>query len=249
MTAPLRLADGSASAPGLAFASNPGTGLFKTAAGVGVAIGGVKVGELSFLLPVGLGPVPWSGSAAPAGWVLCYGQTLSRTAYPDLWTFAQAEIAAGNTLYNNGNGTTTFGIADLRGRVVAGDDNMGGTAAGRLTTAGGGVDGATLGAVGGTQTQTLALGQLPTGITSVNGAQGITVNFGGNVPMSGGGWFPLNVPNTGGFAGIYGPSGVSYASGATTSNSIAVTSNNTSGSAHPNVQPTIVSNFILFAGA
>ena len=38
---------------------------------------------------------------------------------------ASAEIAAGNTLYTNGNGTTTFGIPDMRGRMRAAKDNMG----------------------------------------------------------------------------------------------------------------------------
>lgn len=56
---------------------------------------------------------------------MLFGQTLPRAAFPDLWTFAQAEIAAGNTLHANGNGTTTFGIPDMRGRVRAAKDNMG----------------------------------------------------------------------------------------------------------------------------
>lgn len=61
--------------------------------------------------------------------------------------------------YGNGNGTTTFNVPDLRGYAVAGRDNMGGSAAGRLTstyfnTAG-------LGAVGGLQTITLSTSNLP----------------------------------------------------------------------------------------
>lgn len=37
--------------------------------------------------------------------------------------------------YGLGDGSTTFNIPDLRGRVIAGDDNIGGTAASRLTLA------------------------------------------------------------------------------------------------------------------
>jgi microcystin-dependent protein len=61
-------------------------------------------------------------STAPFGWALFNGQALSRTSYPALWAHAQAEIAAGSTLFTNGNGSTTFGLADLRGRapVMAG---------------------------------------------------------------------------------------------------------------------------------
>jgi hypothetical protein len=40
----------------------------------------------------------------------------------------------------------------MRGRTVAGQDDMGGTSANRLTTAGGGLDGDVLGGTGGTET-------------------------------------------------------------------------------------------------
>jgi microcystin-dependent protein len=55
-------------------------------------------------------------------------------------------------------GTTT--IPDLRGRMVAGRDDMGGTLAGRITSGGSGIPGVTLGATGGTETHTLTLAQL-----------------------------------------------------------------------------------------
>ena len=44
---------------------------------------------------------------------------------------------------------------------MAGKDNMGGTAASRLTSAGSGVDGSTLGAAGGSETHTLTIAQMP----------------------------------------------------------------------------------------
>ena len=86
----------------------------------------------------------FAGSTAPAGWLLAYGQAVSRTTYADLYAII------GNT-YGAGDGSTTFNIPDMRGRVVAGEDDMGGTAASRLTSAVSGVNGATLGATGGNQ--------------------------------------------------------------------------------------------------
>jgi len=101
-------------------------------------------------LPAG-SMVPYGGTAAPAGYLLCYGQVISRTNYSALF------LAIGTT-YGVGDGSTTFGLPDLRGRVVAGKDNMGGTAASRLTSA---VAGSTLGAVGGAQTHTLSSAEMP----------------------------------------------------------------------------------------
>ena len=48
-----------------------------------------------------------------------------------------------------GDGSTTFNLPDLRGRVIAGKDDMGTTSADRLTNQTGGLDGDTLGATGG----------------------------------------------------------------------------------------------------
>ena len=69
--------------------------------------------------------LPFAGSAAPDGWLVCDGRAVSRETYGELFT------AIGVT-YGAGNGTTTFNIPDCRGRVIAGKDDMGGTAAGRL---------------------------------------------------------------------------------------------------------------------
>lgn len=268
MTAVLPLAN-----TGFTYLTDPNTGMRRTTAdtqaifaggvdtatvsSTGVSITGTLAVSGAFtvggvpILPIGLGPLPWSGLTAPARWVLTNGQSLLRASYPDLWTFVSAEIAGGNTLYTNGNGTTTFTVPDLRGRVPAGDDNMGGgVGVGRLTSATMTPDGETLGAVNSTggQTVTLSLAQLPTGITSANAAQSITVTTAQKV---------VNGPNIGSAAGGGNQvTAADLASGgnlslvnSTGSNSISATSNNTSGTAHSNVQPTIITNYIIYAGA
>lgn len=115
-------------------------------------------------VPVG-GMIEWTGVTAPnSAFAMPYGQTLSRTTYATLWTFAQVQIAAGNTLYNNGNGTTTFGILNGRGRVGTMPDNMGGSAANVFTGLAVGTTGGVTGA-----SQTLALPNLPNVIPSWTG--------------------------------------------------------------------------------
>jgi len=69
---------------------------------------------------------PFAGTSAPSGWFLCYGQAVSRTTYAALFT-------AIGTVYGIGDGSTTFNLPDLRGRTIAGQDDMGGSAASRLT--------------------------------------------------------------------------------------------------------------------
>ena len=80
----------------------------------------------------------------PAGWMLCYGQAISRAAYAALFTVL-------GTTWGAGDGSTTFNLPDFRGRALFGLDNMGGTAAGRITSGVSGISGATLGATGGSQ--------------------------------------------------------------------------------------------------
>jgi microcystin-dependent protein len=86
---------------------------------------------------------PYAGATAPTGWLLCYGQSISRATYSTLFT-------AIGTTYGTASGTT-FNLPDMRGRAVAGQDDMGGTSADRLTTP---LNGDTLGAVGGVETHT-----------------------------------------------------------------------------------------------
>jgi microcystin-dependent protein len=116
----------------------------------------VTTGNLGFLnwMPVGT-VVDYAGSSAPSKWLLCYGQAINRTTYSALFS-------ALGTTYGVGDGSSTFNIPDLRGRVIAGKDDMGGSSGNRLTGQSGGLNGDTLGASGGVETHTLTEAQLAT---------------------------------------------------------------------------------------
>jgi microcystin-dependent protein len=108
----------------------------------------------SMFTPVGVGVDFW-GPTAPAGWLFCYGQAVSRTTYAALF-------AAIGTAHGVGDNSTTFNVPDKRGRASFGKDDMGGTSADRLTNPpGGGLDGDTLGAVGGQQHHVLTVAEMP----------------------------------------------------------------------------------------
>lgn len=257
MTGPLKAIDGTASAPGVAFGGN--SGLYRTTSGnIGVAITGTEVAEFG---PGGItkgsryiGEIfDWTGTFMPPLCVFPYGQTLSRTAYPDLWTFAQAEIANGNTFYNNGNGSTTFGIGDMRGRIRAAKDNLGGVAsAGRLTTATISPNPFTIGAAGGVETVSLSLTQLPTGIQSQNLsaiALAVTTNQkvvnGPNQGSATAGGSQVTAADSGSGANL----SLLGSTGSIGAGGVVVTSSNTGGGAHSNVMPAMIFNCALFAGA
>lgn len=57
----------------------------------------------------------YAGSEAPNGYLLCRGQAVSRTTYSLLFD-------AIGTQYGSGDGSTTFNIPDLQGKVIAGLD-------------------------------------------------------------------------------------------------------------------------------
>lgn len=70
----------------------------------------------------------WTTDTAPDGWLLCYGQAVSRATYAKL--FAQI-----STTFGVGDGSTTFNLPDMRGRLPLGQDDMGGSSANRVTHA------------------------------------------------------------------------------------------------------------------
>jgi microcystin-dependent protein len=105
------------------------------------------------VIPVGT-CMAYAGATEPANWVFAYGQAISRV------TFANAFTVYGTT-YGAGDGSTTFNMPDLRGRALAGRDDMGGAAANRLTSTVMSPNGNTRGATGGTQTHVLGATEMP----------------------------------------------------------------------------------------
>jgi microcystin-dependent protein len=104
-------------------------------------------------LPAGV-IIDYAGASVPSGWLICDGSAVSRATYSDLFT-------AISTTYGVGNGTTTFNVPDMRGRIGVGKDNMGGSAANRITAAVSGITGTTLAATGGEQGHTLTIAEMP----------------------------------------------------------------------------------------
>jgi microcystin-dependent protein len=56
---------------------------------------------------------PYAGASAPANWLLCDGAAVSRATYAALFDVT-------GTAYGAGDGSTTFNVPDLRGRIVVG---------------------------------------------------------------------------------------------------------------------------------
>jgi hypothetical protein len=193
------------------------------------------------IIPLGA-MMPYTGTSVPnSNFVFPAGQCLSTTTYATYWTFLGSPSSG-----SCGGGQ--FQIVDISGRVPAGLDTMPGfSAANRLTSSSTGCGTAmtSVGAVcaNGLEGFATTLAQLPTGISSSTGASPFTVSPGTLVstPIGGITTFSANAGaqvwqawSTGATINIVNPT----ASGS-------VTSTNTSGNAHPNIQPTIGLTYLL----
>jgi microcystin-dependent protein len=185
---------------------------------------------------------PFAFDAAPTGWVLASGRSIGNASsngteranvdchdlFVGLWNdWAALPIYPSDSVSPTSRGASAeadwaankrLSLPDLRGRVAAGKDNMGGDAASRLTNTGTGnpgVEGFTLGATGGVEKHQLTVPQLPSHNHSFPTWN--TDNPTSDAVRSGGG----SLVNTG------------------------VTATAGSNQAHPNVQPTIVLNYII----
>ena len=151
----------------------------------------------------------FAGVAAPSGWLLASGLTIGNDAsgataranadtqalYTLLWgAYGNAQLPIQDETGTPGvrglSAAIDFAagyrlpLLDLRGRVIVGRDNMGGTTANRITAAGSGIDGTVNGASGGDQAITLTEAELPAhthdtmvpGTTSAAGQGGATIS-------------------------------------------------------------------------
>lgn len=130
--------------------------------------------------------MPYVGVTAPTGWLLSSGYTIGNATsgstaranadtsalYNLLWaSYGNAQLpiqdSAGVPTVRGASATIDFAankrlpLPDLRGRVIAGKDDMGGTAANRLTLLGSGITGNINGSAGGNQSATLTTAELP----------------------------------------------------------------------------------------
>ncbi|MCK1475524.1 tail fiber protein [Bradyrhizobium sp. 197] len=181
-------------------------------------------------IPIGGSLDFWGSSAPNSSFALMYGQAISRTTYATLFSLL-------GTAYGTGDGSTTFNIPDLRGRVVAGKDDMGGAVAGRLTSPYFGGTATNLGATGGSESHSLTTAQLASHthlntLTDPGHAHSYQrAEMGEQKPASGG-----NAPFS------------TYSSQNTGSATTGIAINNVasgSGNAHNNTQPTIIASKLL----
>ena len=101
-------------------------------------------------LPVGT-IIPYAGTTIPSNYMKCEGQELSRIEYDILFS-------AIGTTYGAGNGTTTFNLPNLKGRVITGIDSND-------------TDFDVLGETGGEKTHTLTVGEMPSHNHDIGWAQ------------------------------------------------------------------------------
>lgn len=186
--------------------------------------------------------------------------------YP-IYTSAGILSARGGSAASDFAANKAICVIDKRGRVSAGKDNMGGTAANRLTSAT--IDGTILGNYGGEETHTLITAELA---AHTHGSSGLSVSahthsFSASTTSDGAHTHtlgnviktsPVNLTVVNSAGGSYGPDGATVTgsngahthtvSGTTGSASPGLTGSTDaegSGTAHNNVQPTAVCNYII----
>lgn len=151
---------------------------------------------------------------APTGWLFCDGSTVSRITYAALF------VNIGTT-FGVGDGSTTFGLPDLRGRVIAGKDDMNlTTAQNRITSGVSGITGTTLAAVGGAQSVVLTASQIPSHSHNTTSCHAGGVYGGGTVIA-----------------------GFTFAGTATQASNLTDVAGG--GLFHTNVQPTMILNYLI----
>jgi microcystin-dependent protein len=170
----------------------------------------------------------WVTGTAPTGWTLCQGQAISRATFGSLFTVI-------GTTYGAGDGSTTFNLPDLRGRVPMG------AGTGRNVADSANLTARTLGTkVSDAETVTLDSTQIPSHTHPItdNGHQHSVEYVDSGLVGFNDGALAYEIPYSGG-----GSQGL-LARTATTGITVNGQSG-TIGQAHNNVQPSTVINFII----
>lgn len=155
--------------------------------------------------------------------------------------------------WGNGNGSTTFNIPEIRGRIPVGRNNMnGGAGGGFLSSTYYGVNPNALNAGGGNESQTLTLAQLPTGIRVENPNDvNITVNSTVNDVIRNSGGTVTSNATAGGNSQLSGttpPAPQTIVSTGVVANHTMISfSVNTNGTPHPIIQPSVTVDYIIKA--
>jgi microcystin-dependent protein len=199
----------------------------------------ISILEVSSAYPIG-SVMPYAGTVPPTGWLFCYGQVVGRAEYPALFSVIGVN-------YGIGDGSTTFAIPDCRGRVPIGKDNMGGSSANRITTAGSGINGSIIGSGGGVEGVLLTADNIPplTGSAQSAGSHTHSLTNGTNKYQHFGS----------GVSGVFSAdanvddnySGISLDEAGAHTHTVIVNAGVTP-VAHNNLQPTIVLNMIIYTG-
>jgi microcystin-dependent protein len=193
------------------------------------------------------------------GWRICDGSTRPRT--DPLWI----QTGAGHWAWGTGDGSTTYTLPDLRGRLPLGKDNMGGSAANRVTVGVSGVDASVLTTGGGDQ----ALQQHTHAVTDPGHGHTIT-DAGHNHAITDPGHTHLNsvTASPGASTALALNTSATIGPGEATESNVTgvlnqanttgvVNQNNTTGVANAiagvgvsqNIPPVVVVNYIIFVGA
>jgi microcystin-dependent protein len=274
ITGQLKFPNGTAAAPSISFSSDLSTGMYWISAKhLGFSTGGTEIvgfnannqgsGQTGNVIeintPTGtIYPCPvgcvldFAGTTAPGGWLLCYGQVVNVSSYPELF------VALGSTNTYGGNGTTTFGIPDCQGRATYGRDNMSGVDQGRITVAGLNFDGTILGNAGGSQFHLLSANETP-----LHTHSGTTSGESVSHSHTQGGTFTLNqqfIQPGGAIAIAGGAAAFSFQNGSVTisgntsiqsadhTHSFTTDNGTVNGQYHTILSPAIIFNKIIFAG-